>query len=188
MPVIQVTLIEGYDDATRSALCQRLTDAVTATIAAPLDGVTIAINEVKPHSYMRGRTTRTPGAPLPAPDTLVTEYLAAMEARDLTLAQSYLADDFHMVFPGGQQFTALAELVEWARSRYQQVSKQFDQIDVGTSAAGTVVYCTGTLSGTWVDGSAFNGIRFIDRFIVRGGKIVTQEVWNDIAEHRAQLG
>ena len=41
MPVVTVTLIEGYDAATREALMRRLTQAVRATIAAPLDGTTI---------------------------------------------------------------------------------------------------------------------------------------------------
>ena len=62
MPVITVTLLEVYDEQTRSELCTRLTDAVTDTIAAPLDGVTVVINEVPAENYMRGRQQRTPGA------------------------------------------------------------------------------------------------------------------------------
>ena len=61
MPVITVTLMEGYDEQTRSELCTRLTDAVTDTIAAPLDGVTVVINEVPAANYMRGRQGRAPG-------------------------------------------------------------------------------------------------------------------------------
>jgi len=49
-----------------------------------------------------------------------------------------------------------------------------------------VVYCHGTLSGEWPDGSAFSGIRFIDRFTVRAGKLADQTVWNDLAETRAE--
>ncbi len=44
MPVITVTLIEGYDAATRRRLGERLTDAAMATIAAPVEGVTVIIN------------------------------------------------------------------------------------------------------------------------------------------------
>ena len=61
MPVVTVTLMEGYDEQTRQQLCRRLTDAVTATIAAPLDGVTVIVNEVPAANYMRGRHQRTPG-------------------------------------------------------------------------------------------------------------------------------
>ena len=183
MPVIQVTLIEGYDDETRSSLCKGLTDAARATIAAPLDGITVFINEVQPHSYMRGRTTRIPGKPLPTPNAIVQSYLKAMEARDLQQAESYLSADFHMTFPGGQQFTKLQQLVDWAKSRYTSISKEFERFDVCGSDQGSVVYCTGTLNGTWLDGSAFSSIRFIDRFVVTDGLIDKQEVWNDLGEH-----
>ena len=32
------------------------------------------------------------------------------------------------------------------------------------------------------DGTPYSGIRFIDRFTVRDGKLVDQNVWNDMAE------
>jgi len=182
MPVIQVTLIEGYDDDTRSSLCKRLTDAARASIAAPLDGITVFINEVQPHSYMRGRTTRIPGKPLPTPDSVVKSYLAAMEARDLDKAQSFLSDDFSMTFPGGERFTSLQQLVEWAKKRYTSVTKEFENFDVSGSEDGSVVYCTGTLNGIWLDGTTFSSIRFVDRFIVSDGRIVKQEGRNDIGE------
>ena len=62
MPVIEITLMEGYPEAIRQALSERLTDAVTDTIAAPLDGVTVIIHEVPAANYMRGRQRRVPGA------------------------------------------------------------------------------------------------------------------------------
>jgi hypothetical protein len=33
----------------------------------------------------------------------------------------------------------------------------------------------------WLDGSAFEGVRFLDRFDVRDGRIQRQDVWNDLA-------
>jgi hypothetical protein len=46
----------------------------------------------------------------------------------------------------------------------------------------TIVYCWGTLSGEWLDGAPFSDIRFIDRFVVRNGRLENQKVWNDLAE------
>ena len=125
---------------------------------------------------------------------LVQNYLAAMEARDLPLAQSMLAPAFSMQFPGPVTFTSLAELIEWAKPRYRFVRKtyeRFDQAHSGTAPAALadaggewVVYCFGTLVGEWPDGRAFGGIRFIDRFTVKGGLLVDQTVWNDLAEVR----
>ena len=125
---------------------------------------------------------------------LVQNYLAAMEARDLPLAQSMLAPAFSMQFPGPVTFTSLAELIEWAKPRYRFVRKtyeRFDQARSGTAPAAQadaggewVVYCFGTLAGEWPDGRAFGGIRFIDRFTVKGGLLADQTVWNDLAEVR----
>ena len=46
----------------------------------------------------------------------------------------------------------------------------------------TIVYNIGTLYGEWPDGTPFEGNRYVDRFVVRGGKIVQMDVWNDSAE------
>ena len=111
-------------------------------------------------------------------EELVRRYLAAMERRDLAEARSCLAPGFTMVFPGGRRLSSLEELVEFAKARYRSARKTYERFD----AAGDVVYCFGTLSGELLDGSPYGGIRFIDRFTVRDGKLVDQQVWNDMAE------
>lgn len=185
MPVIRTTLIEGYDDATKRRLGERLTDAVRATIAAPLDGITVILEEVKPAGYMRGRQSRVPGAPKPAGADVVRDFLSAMEARDLDRAQGFLAEGFAMTFPGPARFSNLAELVEWGRARYRFVRKTYEVFEEAVGPDGLIVYCSGTLAGEWPDGTAFEGIRFIDRFTVVDGKLADQKVWNDLAETRA---
>lgn len=182
MPVVSITLMEGYDDTVRTALAERLTDAVRATIAAPLDGITVQIHEVKPTGYMRGRASRAPGAPVPDAQSVVVQYLRAMEARDLDAARALLGEGFTMVFPGTGQMHEIEEMLEWARERYQTLTKTFERIDAVPAAEGVVVYSHGTLAGTWTDGREFSGIRFIDRMTVKDGKILDQRVWNDMAE------
>ena len=184
MPVMTITLIEGYDAATRAALETRLTDAVRATIGAPPDGITVLVHEVPAENYMRGGRTRTPGPPTPAADAVVRAFLAAMEARDLDTAEAYLAEGFSMLFPGGRRFTTLAALVDWAKGRYRHVRKSYERIEEVVVDDGVAVYAFGTLAGTWPDGTAFEGIRFIDRFTVTAGKLVDQRVWNDMGEAR----
>lgn len=114
---------------------------------------------------------------------LVQEYLATMERRDLAHAKSLLAPGFWMVFPGGHRFDSLEALVERSRGRYRSARKRYDRYDTSPQADGSVVvYCYGTLYGELNDGSSYEGIRFIDRFTVREGKLVDQMVWNDMAE------
>jgi hypothetical protein len=118
---------------------------------------------------------------------LVKTFLETMEARDLAGARAMLAPGFAMTFPGGARFATLEELVAWARPRYQWVRKRYDRFDEVPGAGGeSVVYCHGTLHGVWPDGTGFEGIRFIDRFAIRDGKLADQQVWNDLAEYQAK--
>ncbi len=183
MPVIQVHLMQGYGDDDKHRLCTALTDASRMVVPAPVEAVTVMIHDHMPAGYMRARTAKTPAPALPDPVAIIRDYLAAMEARDLERAQSHLAPTFRMVFPGGQEMTRLEELLAWAAPRYQFVRKQIDTCDAMHSAGDeTLVFCTGTLFGAWPDGTAFEGIRFIDRFELVAGRIARQDVWNDIAE------
>ena len=113
-----------------------------------------------------------------SPEKTVRAYLDAMERRDLGAAKSFLAPGFFMVFPGNKRFDALEQLVESAKGRYRSARKTYERYET----AGDAVYCFGTLHGELLDGSPYSGIRFIDRFTVRGGKLVDQNVWNDMAE------
>jgi hypothetical protein len=116
----------------------------------------------------------------PDPAAIVHAYLAAMEARDLTAAQSHLAPGFTMTFPGGVTMTTLSDLIAWSAPRYRFVKKSYERFD----AMPGLVYCFGTLHGEWPDGTPFAGIRFIDRFELSGGLITRQDVWNDMGEAR----
>ncbi|MAF49950.1 MAG: nuclear transport factor 2 family protein [Rhodospirillales bacterium] len=113
---------------------------------------------------------------------LIKAYLNAVEDRDLEGAKSCLGDGFKMIFPGGQTFHTLEQLIDWAAPRYRWVKKTYDRFDPQAGDDGIIVYCYGTLYGQWPDGTDFSDIRFIDRFVIRGGKLVDQMVWNDLAE------
>ncbi len=184
MPIIKVTLIEGYDDATIRALSSRVTDAVQATIAAPPAGITVVTEEVRPACYMRGGEAKMPGAPAPSPVRVVQDFLGRLEARDLAGATAHLGEGFEMVFPSGKRMRDLETLVEWSRHRYDHVSKRFEGFDEAFAGDTAIVWCRGTLRGAWTDGTPFEDIRFCDRFELKAGRIVFQEVWNDLAEWR----
>jgi len=117
---------------------------------------------------------------------VVRAFLAALQARDVEAAQRHLAPNARIVVPGGCVVGSVRDIVANSSARYRAIGKDIERFDVVASADKVVVYCLGTLQGTWPDGTAFHGIRFIDRFELRGGRIVLQEVWNDAAEHRAR--
>jgi hypothetical protein len=122
-----------------------------------------------------------------SPSATVKKFLETMEARDLNGAADYLAPGFTMTFPGNAVFSELTELIAWSKGRYQSVGKKYDRFDESPTDTGAIVYCYGTLHGVWLDGSPFEGIRFIDRFTVKDGKFIDQQVWNDMAEVRQTL-
>lgn len=185
MPVTQITLLPGYAPEVRERLVARVSQAVASVIAAPPAGITTFVNEAA--TYQRdGRVFVAGNAAHPVATDVVRAFLAAMQARDLDLAKSFLAPGFQMQFPGGACFTALEQLVDWGRRRYRSVSKSFERLDEAWTDQATVVHCHGTLSGEWLDGRPFSGIRFIDRFEVREGRLCRQDVWNDLAEHRSR--
>jgi len=113
---------------------------------------------------------------------IVRTYLRLVEARDLDAASEFLADDVSIVFPGGRTFESLTDQVASSAGRFRSVKKTLDHLDVVSDGAETTVYVYGTLAGQALGGSSFDGVRFIDRFALNDGLIVSQMVWNDLAE------
>lgn len=186
MPVIELHVMQGYSDSDKSRLCEALTHAVRIVVPAPPEAVTVMIHELDPSGYMRGGQHRTPAPALPDPITLVRDYLTAMEARDIDKAADMLGAGFTMTFPGTAPMTQLQQLIDWAKPRYKHVTKTYSGFEaLQTPGDAAVVYCRGTLSGEWPDGTPFDGIRFIDRFELTDGHLTRQDVWNDIAETKA---
>ena len=182
MPLIECTLIEGHSALTRRLVSERLTDAACSAIGAEANFVTVTIKEVAPENYMRGRIPRTPASCPRQPDQIVHLYLQAMEARDLDTAAGFLGETFEIICPGNRRFSTLAEFTDWAQPRYCSISKTFLSTDVSFHASDATVFCHGTLSGVWHDGSTFAGIRFVDRFSLTAGRLTSQQIWNDMAE------
>jgi hypothetical protein len=115
---------------------------------------------------------------------IVDEYLRLHMIPDPGAARQYCAPEMEIRFTGNRLMHDPAEATAFNRARYKWVKKKFGPTHVvaGGSDDETTVYQTGTLYGEWSDGTAFEGNRYVDRFVVRRGKIVRMEVWNDSAE------
>ena len=183
MPVTQITLLPGYPDEARERLVKNVSLAVASVIDASPAGITTYVSEAA--TYQRdGAVRRQGGGSLPNASDLALAYLQAMEAGRLDEANTHLGPGFIMQFPGKWTMTSLDEFVQRSRARYQFVGKHFERFDECWAGDVTIVYCFGTLHGRWLSGESFEGIRFIDRFEFRKGKITRQDVWNDIGEVR----
>ena len=121
---------------------------------------------------------------LAAAKAIVETYLELSMIPDPVAASAHVSAEFALVFTGGRRFSGPAESAAFNAKRYAWVKKRFLRTDAALDAeTGDVhVYNTGYLYGQWHDGTAFQTNRYMDKFIVRGGKIVQTDVWNDSAE------
>jgi hypothetical protein len=113
---------------------------------------------------------------------IVEAYLTASMIPDPDAAAAYMKPGTLITFTGGREFDHPRGPTGFNAKRYRWVKKKMDRFDVCPGADETVVYSVGTLYGEWIDGTPFEGNRYVDRFVVRGGQIVKMDVWNDSAE------
>ena len=186
MPIVEAHILEGYSPAEKSRLTAALTDAVRLVVPAADEAVTVMVHEMPAENYARGGKSRTPAPALPDPIEIALNFLTALEAREIEATEAMLVTGFRMRFPGTEPMASVAELIDWAKDRYRFVRKTIASTEAFHADGCAVVYVIGTLSGEWPDGTPFSGIRFIDRFEIKGGKLVSQDVWNDIAEERSK--
>jgi ketosteroid isomerase-like protein len=113
---------------------------------------------------------------------IVERFLIASMIPDPETAAGFMTPNVAITFTGGRKFRHPRETTGFNAKRYKWVKKKMERTDVAPGDGETVVYNTGTLYGEWPDGTPFEGNRYVDRFVVRNGKIVQMDVWNDSAE------
>ena len=115
---------------------------------------------------------------------IVETFLRLLMIPDPVAAEEFIAPELKITFTGGRAFSHPTECAGFNKQRYAWVKKAFGQTDVvmGADDEEAIVYQLGTLYGEWPDGTRFEGNRYVDRYVVRRGKIVSMEVWNDSAE------
>lgn len=119
------------------------------------------------------------------PAEVVEDFLARLEAGDAAGAAQHLAPTRVMRFPGGVEHPDLDSLAAVSRRRYRSVGKVRQRYETWSAEDGCdVVLSTGTLFGENLHGVRYAGVRYVDRFRLRDGRIEEQDVWNDLAESR----
>jgi len=119
---------------------------------------------------------------------VVDEFLRLIMIPDPESARRYTAPGMRIRFTGGRAMRDPAECTAFNKARYKWVKKRIERTETVAhgphegAEADTVVYSLGRLHGEWPDGTPFEGNRYVDRYVVRGGLIVEMDVWNDSAE------
>ncbi len=106
--------------------------------------------------------------------------LASMEG-NRALTDELMTQDIVINFVG-RKLAKPEEIKNVNSQRYRSVKKKIERYDVSFEGDETVVYSIGTLYGEWLDGESFVGNRYVDRFVIKNGKIIKMDVWNDSAE------
>jgi hypothetical protein len=129
-------------------------------------------------------THPTDAAAITDPAAVVDEFLRLVMIPDPASASRYTAPDIRIRFTGGRPMQQPGDTSAFNAKRYAWVKKKIERTEVvaGGTPAETVVYSLGTLYGAWPDGVAFEGNRYVDRYVVRDGLITQMDVWNDSAE------
>ena len=119
-----------------------------------------------------------------AAKAVVEEFLRIIMIPDPAGARAFVAPGLEIHFTGDRLMHDPGECSAFNASRYKWVKKRFERTDVvsGASHDEAIIYNIGTLYGEWPDGAPFEGNRYVDRYVVRHGKIIKMEVWNDSAE------
>jgi len=119
-------------------------------------------------------------------ETIRTVILRAMAGDEAAIAEHFAADA-ELTFVG-RRLGSAAEIGAFNAGRYRRVAKTIEAWDVAFGETRTVVTSVGTLHGEWLDGTPFEGNRYIDRFVLSDGRIVRMDVWNDSAERMLARG
>ena len=118
------------------------------------------------------------------PKEIVEEFLRIIMIPDPVGARAFVSPQLRIRFTGAREMRDPSECSAFNASRYKWVKKRFERTDEvsGASDDEAIVYNIGTLYGEWPDGTPFEGNRYVDRYVVRRGKITQMDVWNDSAE------
>lgn len=141
-------------------------------------------------AFASNEGTPRPEHGLTDPAAIVDQYLTVLMKPDPEGALRYTAPELRIRFTGNRPMSHPSECAAFNAQRYAWVKKRFEATEVveGGSLERAVVYNRGTLYGAWPDGSAFEGNRYVDRYVIENGLITEMDVWNDSAEWILQRG
>src|SRR3954467_4383345 len=86
---------------------------------------------------------------------------------DPDAAAAYMKPGTVITFTGGREFDHPRGPTGFNAGGHRWVKKKRARFGVGPGPDETIVYSIGTLYGEWIDGTPFEGNRYVDRFVVK---------------------
>ena len=118
----------------------------------------------------------------------IDQFIQAVNASDAEAAQRCLAPGARLVFPGPVVFERVADFLALSAPRYQWVRYTYGAMELAHTEGPTVVYAQGSVAGVFANGTPFDEVRYIDRFEIRDGLVLSKEVWSDMGDRLRRLG
>ena len=115
---------------------------------------------------------------------VVREFMDALAHKNFSIINNILSENFLLTISGNFSFTNMQEFIAFSETRYSSLQKFTESFEASESSTGIAIYLRGTISGAWLDGVTFKGVRFCDRFLVAQGRIFNMQTWSDLAEYR----
>jgi hypothetical protein len=114
--------------------------------------------------------------------SVVRAFILAVNERNVEAARAATGPGLKMTFPGNTVMHSIDEFFTWVAGRSPKSAYLYDTVDVLEDRDALVAYASGSVVGETVSGLSFSGVRVIDKFVIRNGKVVEKEAWSDMAD------
>ncbi|MDC0074014.1 hypothetical protein OAK17_04085 [Alphaproteobacteria bacterium] len=94
---------------------------------------------------------------------------------------------FKCYWPGEKSTLSSNKLFTYLSKRYLISNKEYYSFDEIKKNKEKVIYCYGRMSGTLKSGVNFQGIRFIEKFIIEDKKIIYLSILDDLGEYNLRV-
>lgn len=188
MPVIEVHIQDGQPVDVKTRLVNAMTDAFRMVLPAKPDSITVILHEMERENYMRGGGSRRRTVALREPISVVSAYMKSLHERDFLQMDEFVHPDCLFHLPGGEVFSRPADAFTWWNARVSKLHFHLIANEVSPGERGPSVLIRASMSGEWLDGVPFEGVRLANRYEFDGDKICRVDMWNDLAEHALARG
>ena len=114
--------------------------------------------------------------------SVVRTFIEAVNERNVEATRAATGPGLTMTFPGNTVMHSIDEFFAWVAGRSPKSAYLYDTIDVLEDGDALVAYACGSVVGETASGLAFSGVRVIDKFVIRNGRVVEKEAWSDMAD------
>lgn len=113
---------------------------------------------------------------------VVEQFIKGVNERSAEAVRAVASEQIEMTFPGGLVMRSVEEFFDWLAGRSPRSTYTYDVIDIVTQEDRVVAYAGGRAEGITATGVAFSGVRVMDKFVIREGRVIAKEAYSDMSD------